>query len=51
MMLGIALGVGMPLPWTIGEGPWVIFLGGVIFWLAGRVRFPAMPVQQASVGK
>jgi hypothetical protein len=41
MMLAIDLGVGMPLPWTIGEGPWIILLSGVIFWLAGRARFAA----------
>ena len=51
MMLGIDMGVGMPLPWTISEGPWVIVLGGVIFWLVRRVRFPAMPVQQAWTGQ
>ena len=39
MMLAVDFGVGMPLPWTIGEGPWIIVLSGVIFWLAGRVRF------------
>jgi hypothetical protein len=37
MMLAIDWGVGMPLPWTIGEGPWVILLSGVILWLAGRL--------------
>jgi hypothetical protein len=39
MMVGIDWAVGMPLLWTIGEGPWVILLAVVIFWLAGRQRF------------
>jgi len=30
--------VGMPLPWVLGEGPSIIVLGGVLLWLAGRVR-------------
>ena len=29
--------VGMPVAWIIGEGPFVVVLGGVILWLAGRI--------------
>ncbi len=36
ILLAIDSGVGLPLPWTMGEGPWVILLSGVIFWLGGR---------------
>ncbi len=41
MMVGIDWAVGMPVLWTIGEGPWVILLSAVILWLAGRQRFAA----------
>ncbi len=30
--------VGMPPAWTASEGPFVIVLGGVLLWLARRVR-------------
>ena len=38
VMLGVDSAVGMPLPWTVGEGPFVIALSGVILWLARRVK-------------
>ena len=37
-MLVLDVWVGMPLPWVLGEGPSVIVFGGVLLWLAGRVR-------------
>jgi hypothetical protein len=30
--------VGMPLSWTIAEGPFVIVLGAAIVWLAAKAR-------------
>ena len=30
--------VGMPLPWVLCEGPFIVVLGGMLLWLAGRVR-------------
>ena len=30
--------VGMPPSWIIGEGPFIVVLGGVMLWLAGRVQ-------------
>jgi hypothetical protein len=41
MLLGIDYFVGMPVPWTVEEGPYVIALSAVILWLTGRKRFPA----------
>jgi hypothetical protein len=41
VMLGIDCAVGMPLPWTAGEGPYVIALSAVILWLTGPKRFPS----------
>jgi hypothetical protein len=40
VMLGIDCAVGMPLPWTVAEGPSVLVLGAVILWLTGRKRLP-----------
>ena len=37
-MIVLDVWVGMPLPWVLGEGPSIIVLGGVLLWLAGRVR-------------
>lgn len=37
-MLAIDVVVGMPLPWTVCEGPFVIVLGGVLLWLTGRIQ-------------
>ena len=42
VMLGIDYFVGMPVPWTVGEGPSVIVFSAVILWLTGRRRFPAL---------
>jgi len=39
-MLGIDYFVGMPLPWTVGEGPFVIVFSALIFWFIGRKCFP-----------
>ncbi len=36
-MLVLDIRVGMPPSWIIGEGPFIIVLGGVMLWLAGRV--------------
>ena len=41
VMLGIDCAVGMPLPWKLGEGPFVVMLSAVILWLTGRLRYPA----------
>jgi hypothetical protein len=38
LMIGIDLGVGMPWPWTVGEGVAVIGLGALMGWLAERAR-------------
>jgi hypothetical protein len=38
IMVGVDCAVGMPLLWTVGEGPFVIALSGVILWLARRVK-------------
>lgn len=32
--------VGMPLFWVLGEGPFIVILGGVLLWLAGFIRQP-----------
>ncbi len=40
MMLAIDSAVGMPLPWTVCEGPFVVGLSAVILWLTGSKRFP-----------
>jgi hypothetical protein len=37
-MLVLDAAVGLPLAWTLGEGPFVIALGAVLLWLAGRVN-------------
>lgn len=46
-VLGIAFGAGMlvldvmvgiPLPWTLCEGPFIAVLGGVMLWLSNRCR-------------
>ena len=42
MVLAIDCTLGMPLPWTVGEGPYVVLLSLVILWLTGRERFPAL---------
>jgi len=42
-MLVLDVLVGMPLPWTLCEGPFVIFLGGVLLWLANQVREKPAP--------
>lgn len=44
VMLGIDFSVGMPLPWAIAEGPYVVLLSVVILWLTGRKRFPSTAV-------
>jgi hypothetical protein len=37
-MLALDIMVGMPPSWIAGEGPFIIVLGGVMLWLAGRVH-------------
>ena len=39
VMLGIDCAVGIPLRWTIAEGPFVVALSAVILWLTARTRF------------
>jgi hypothetical protein len=39
VLLGVDCAVGMPLPWTFAEGPFVVVLSAVILWLTGRKRF------------
>ena len=41
-MLVLDIAVGLPPWWIAGEGPSIIVLGGVMFWLAGRIQ-PAVP--------
>lgn len=33
VFLGIDISESMPLWWTLGEGPLVCFIGGLVFWL------------------
>ncbi len=40
LLLGIDCAVGMPLPWTVAEGPFVVVLSAAILWLTGRKRLP-----------
>ena len=44
-------GVGLPLSWTLGEGPNVILLRIVVFWLAGRQNFPSKAAFSLTTGK
>jgi hypothetical protein len=44
LMLGIDYATGMPLLWTVAEGPYVVALSAVILWLTGRKRFPSTAV-------
>jgi hypothetical protein len=37
-MLVLDVMVGMPFCWVVGEGPFIVVLGGVMLWLAGRVQ-------------
>ena len=39
LVLGIDYSVGMPVGWTLHEGPSVVVLGVVFFWLTGQKRF------------
>ncbi len=41
-MLVLDIVVRLPPWWIVGEGPSIIALGGVMFWLAGRVQ-PTVP--------
>jgi hypothetical protein len=41
LLLGLDCAMGMPLPWTVAEGPYVVALSAVILWLTGRKRFPS----------
>jgi len=36
-ILAIDIIAGMPPAWTIGEGPFVIVLGGLLLWLSSRI--------------
>ena len=46
VMLGIDWAVGMPLFWTVPEGPSTIASGLLILWLTARKRFPYAPSTQ-----
>jgi len=37
-MFVLDVAVGMPRPWTISEGPFIVICGGMMLWLAGRVH-------------
>jgi len=37
-MIVLDVKVGMPWFWVLGEGPFIILLGGVLLWLANRIR-------------
>jgi hypothetical protein len=37
-MLLLDVMVGMPLSWGVCEGPFIVVLGGVMLWLAGRMQ-------------
>ncbi len=39
LMFGIDHAVGMPLPCTAGEGPYIAMLSAVVFWMTGRASF------------
>lgn len=41
MMLAIDCAVGMPLPWTIAEGPYVLAVSAVVLRFSGRRCFPS----------
>jgi hypothetical protein len=43
LMLGIDHLAGMPLPWTVGEGPFTIVFSVFILWLTGRQGFSSTP--------
>jgi len=43
-MTAIDLGAGMPLYWTLAEGPTIVLVGVVTLWLARGIRRPAPPV-------
>ena len=36
-LIAIDCAVGLPLGWILCEGPLIAALGGVLFWLAGRI--------------
>jgi len=36
-LIAIDCAVGLPLGWILCEGPLIATLGGVLFWLAGRI--------------
>ncbi|MBN2318961.1 MAG: hypothetical protein JXR49_07785 [Acidobacteria bacterium] len=38
IIIFLDIAVGMPTYWILGEGPLIIPLGIVLFWLAGRVK-------------
>jgi hypothetical protein len=37
-MLTLDIVVGMPLFWIISEGPFIVVLGGMLLWLATRIK-------------
>jgi hypothetical protein len=37
-MFALDISVGMPLFWILGEGPFIIVLGGLLLWLAVNVK-------------
>jgi len=46
VMLVLDVLVGMPVFWVLGEGPFIIILGGMMLWLTGWIGQPSRPVLQ-----
>ena len=40
IMIGVDFAAGMPRYWSVGEGPLVLVLSAVIFWLARSIQPP-----------
>ena len=40
VMIGVDFAAGMPRYWSVGEGPLVLVLSAVIFWLARSIQPP-----------
>ena len=46
LLTGIDFVEGLPIAWTLGEGPWVVVYGVLVVWLAGRVQDTATELRQ-----
>ena len=42
-MIAVDLGAGMPLYWTVGEGPSILLVGLATLWLARGIQRPGTP--------